>query len=473
MLTERFPPHVPRSASSRAARRLGRFGARAALVAGLAAVFVLASLAVLVTPAMAQDDREMSEQERRRAAREEQEEARRAAEAAEEQARLSEEEQLERERLAALGAEGVELLEDRRGFFVRVEAFHADPSGGDRPIARLGEIETSATTAEELDTDGDGLPDAFSVVDERLLTLEYDAEVSPRLELGWGFGGGSALSVRWWSWSASASLAAQSERVFESSGGDPPLILGGIDNAGVEIGPDFDRSGLSRPFGWPGFIADAGAHGASAVSASGDLEAERLDLLYRRVGLARRTFVLDWLVGLTLGGVERAETAEFTWRSFSQGQVGNELLSRETVSAVSDTSGFGVTVGGGARWHFGEERRWAFRVGAELTGFSAEPELRFIDEDVLTDAVLDPRERQFQDVTSESGDELVTILEGDVAVEGRIGERLRLSLGYRHASWLDAITEQSFPSAVSGAQLVEATNDIDFSGPYVRLGFHF
>ena len=64
-------------------------------------------------------------------------------------------------------------------------------------------------------------------------------------------------------------------------------------------------------------------------------------------------------------------------------------------------------------------------------------------------------------------------MDADVAFEGRIGDSIRLGVGYRHASWLEALTEEQYPDGANQSLLREESLDLDFSGPYVRLSWFF
>lgn len=452
------------------------------------AIALALGLIAAAPAARAQGSDPRPERERREAAREEQRREREAREREASEAARAAEEAREQERLADLDAAGVTpLFEDAEGFFIRLEAWSSEVSGADRTVAHAADIVTSATTAEELDQHCEnpgqpdeaycGLPDAFSLANVRPLTLTYDSEVSPRIELGWRFGDGATVSIRYWAYSSSADLTAASSLQFDSSAGGAPLILGGIDNAGIEnefgefeANPDAFR----RAFGSPSPVVDNRLHGADSIVASGDLDVSRWDLLYGRTALVRPRFVLSYVAGLTAASVERSETATLTWRSFEQGQVAIGANLVETIRASSDASAFGATAGISGRYRLGHEARWSLRFGVEVSGLKSSQDLSFRNSSVLSlDPLPEPVETVYQDVTRDGSSQLLTIVEGDVAVEGRVGERVRLALGYRHGTWLDAVGQQRFPDPDNPALLAEEQVDVDVGGPYFRVGFYF
>jgi len=444
--------------------------------------FAAALLALLVTAAAAwaQDagnGDDMTEAERQRAAKAEQEQRRKEAEQAEQQATASAEDKAEQERLEKMGAAGTEpLIDEEKGFFLRLDAFAAEPDGADTSVARVGQISTSATTAEELDADGDGLPDAFSIVNERDLRLQYDSELTPQVELGWRFGHGGALSLRWWSLSASSSVSADESLQLDSSTGGAPLRLGGIDSPGAEndagaYGRDPDA--LARPLGSIRLVTESRLHGADSVVADGKLDMSRFDLLYGRTALARKHFVLSYRVGLSMVELTRTESATFVFTSFERTQVGLNAIAVESVDTSSKSSGIGPTAGIQGRWLFGDSGKWGVRFGVDVAGVRAEPDLAFRDAQLFDLDVVEPREEVYQDVTTTTGEDFISILEGDLAVEALVGGRFRIALGYRMGTWKDAVTDLRFPDPNNGALMVRDVHDVDLGGPYVRVGIFF
>jgi hypothetical protein len=429
---------------------------------------------LLAAPAatLAQDD--MSDKERRKAARAEQAETRAEQDvAADAEARKAEEE-AEKLRLEELGAAGAELPEAQKGFFVGIDAFLAEPSGPERSVARVGDIVTSATTAEELDTDANGLPDAFSIQNERDVLLEYDRELTPSLEIGWRRGTGAAFSVRYWGYSSDASVSATATQSFADAGGATGLILGGIDNQGFENVPGaVDAEAFARPLGSPALPGGSGLHGADKVTATGTFDATRVDLLYTHVGLVRPRFELHYRIGLTLLSAEREESAIYTWRSFEQASALNDAMAVETVTTTSDTGAVGLLTGVAGRFGLTEDRKWSVRMGLELSGLANEADLSFRDSWVSSQDGIDPITTVAQNTSSSPSNSLLTTIDADVALEGRIGSQLRLGLGYRYSNWLESLTDQSYPNAANQAALLEETVGVDFSGPYLRLSWFF
>lgn len=436
---------------------------------------LLAACLLTVGSAGARDE-EPSDRERREAARAEQRQAREEAEREAREAAEATEREAERLRLEALGAGGGALLEEERGFFVAIDGFFADTSGAERTVARVGDVVTTATTAEQLDTDGNGLPDAFTLQNERALRLEYDGELSPRLEVGWRRGTGAMISVRYWGHSADARASATSTLSVPAMGGGPGFILGGIDNQGFENLPgsgDSNPGGFVRPFGTPILPSGSGLHGADSVSASGSLEASRLDLLYTHVGLARPRLEMQYRVGLSVLQVERQESTVLHWRSFPRASVAAEALSLETIETKTDAQAYGLMAAIGGRYHLTDSRKWSLRFGLELSGLANDEELSFRNSWVASQTGAEPLTVVAQDTTDSSAKSLMTTVDADLALEARLGSRLRLGLGYRHASWLEAFTEERFPRVGNQSLLVSESVDLDFSGPYVRMAWFF
>lgn len=441
------------------------------------------------TPARAQAD--APEAERKKAAQEEQEQLKesREAEAAEEAEKATQD--AEAARLEKLGVkpEDLPLEERKKGFFVQFDLFFAEPTGAERTVARVGDVASAAATADDVDAEsgadptnpppGFDLADAFTVENLRRVGLTYDSVVTPQLELGWRLDDvRGAVSLRYWQMSGDASASASSSRTFAT--GDPArgdLIVGGIDNQGFE-----NRAGsyasnpdaFARDYGTPRIPADLQLAGADSVTAEGSIEASRLDLTYSRVALPRRRLEMGWRAGLSLASFERSESAVFTWRSFERSRVLANALSLETIESSSKTDAFGPVVGGFVRLGLTENRRWTVRIGAELSALKANHELAFRDAQQLTQDGLPAQPvTVYQDVTNDGAGNLLTSLDADLAIEGRLGQRARVAVGWREIRWEDAYSQEHFPSAANLALMEQSAKDVSFGGPYVRVGFFF
>lgn len=439
-------------------------------------------LVALALPAAAQDGADAppgpSDKERKAAAKREQAERRKEKDA-ERLAETSEaEEAREKARRERSGLdEDVVLPDEERGFLLRVEAAWMSLGGVDRTVAHVGDIATSAATAEELDSDGDELPDAFTVTGVRPLRLAYGTPMTGRIEIGWRFARRGALSLRYWNASESASLAAESSRVFSSSTGGADLRLGGIDNIGQEneAGLHDTNPGLfDRPFGSPTLVVTNRLHGADSITATGSFDASRFDLLYSRAGLARKRFELGYRAGLSMAELTREESATLTWTSFSQPQVGLESRSVETIAASSSTDGIGAMAGIAGRFDLSADRRWGVRLGLDVAGLAASHDLKFRDGQYFTQPILvpPPPEQVFHDTKGDGGSRLLTIVDAEVAVEARL-RKVQVTVGYGRSWWLDALTEERYPSATNRSLLDQRTGDVDFGGPFLRVGFNF
>ena len=143
------------------------------------------------------------------------------------------------------------------------------------------------------------------------------------------------------------------------------------------------------------------------------------------------------------------------------------------MAAHADTQGIGLLVGIAGRFGLTADRRWTLRAGVELSGLTNEEDLSFQDSWTFTQEGREPATTVAQDTTSSPSKSLLTTIDADVAVEGRIGERLRLGVGYRYADWLEALTEERFPDAANQSLLLSEGLDLEFSGPYVRLAWYF
>jgi hypothetical protein len=430
------------------------------------------------SPSLLRAQGEPSESERRKAAKKEQAEERKRQAEEEAAAARAEEEAAETGRLKKAGiAEAPGPLEDQKGFYVELDGLFTEASGAERAVATTGDVVSSASTAEQLDSDSDGLPDAFTIQGRRDLTLEYDSAVAPRLELGWRTGTHGVVAARYWTTSQDGSASAAIVSSFPSSAGGPTLTVGGIDNQGFENAAGSyatDPAAFDRPLGSPRQLSENRLHGAESVVASGTLETTRLDLTYSKTALVRKRFEVWYRVGLTIADVKRVESARFTWRSFSSAEVADNLQSVETVTATSDGSGVGPMAGAAARFRLGAKDRLGVRIGVEVAGLRAKHDLAFRDATVRSSDTLPPQgEVPYQDTTSDGASDLLSILEGDLALEGRIGGRVRLAVGYRTSTWRHALVEQRYPDAANLALLEEGTSDVRFSGPYFRVGVFF
>lgn len=441
-------------------------------------------VAACASASRAQEAAGQTDEERLERAKEEQAESLAAEKAAEEEKARVAAAEAAAKRVEALGVDEKDLPpEEKAGFFVGAEAFLAEIGGADRDIARVGDLVTAAVTAEDLDTDvppptGDGLPDAFTVANQRRVGLAYDGQAAPMLEIGYRLESGAAFSLRYFGWSSSATLSVASSQAFASQ--DPTLgglVLGGIDNQGFEnTAASFaaNPSAFNRPFGSPRQVTSNQLHGADSVTASGKLEISRFDLLYSRSALARRRFELGYRVGITVLDVQRSEDATFTWRSFARDRVLSNSLSMEDVSAACETTAMGPLVGATGRFGITENRRWSVRLGVEVAGLKAERKLRFRDvQQFSQDGLPTPPPDVYQDTTNDDSGDFVTIVDGDAALEYRLGQRLRVGLGYRVAWWGSALAEERFPSGTNPALLESRSVDLDVAGPYIRLGVFF
>ena len=454
------------------------------------AVIVGACLAVVAAAAAAQDADAQAEKdtlERAKAEKAVDEAAQRKAEKrkAKAEARAAEDkaEEARREKLHIDPADAIP--EEQPGFFASVEVMAAEVGGADRTVARAGDIVTTATTAEELDLvnhpapEDAGLPDAFSIGSSRNLTLGYDSEIAPIIEVGYRTKAGKAVSLRWFGISSSSSLDLASSMTFPSQ--DPlqgDLILGGIDNQGFEnvtgaygANPD----GFERPFGSPAVVvAPSQYHGADSISASGELEAQRWDLLYSKTGIARKRFELSYRVGLELLDISRSEEATFTWRSTSRDRVLVHATTIEEVSASTDTTALGPIAGIAGRFGFTKSRAWSVRLGVDVAGLKASRETSFRDVAQFSqDALPTQPLTVIQDVADNDADDFITAIDSELALEYRFHERFRLGLGYRQGWWFSALSEERFPSAANPSLLESDTLDLDVGGPFVRFDAWF
>ncbi|MEM7247915.1 MAG: hypothetical protein AAF533_21445 [Acidobacteriota bacterium] len=429
---------------------------------GLVACLALAGGTV---PAGAQD-----EKSRKKKAREEQAE-RRKAEKAERRAADAE----ATEKLEADLSGATPLIESKRGFFIGVQATSAEVSGADRTIARVGDIVVS----DPLDSDGNGLPDAFSIANERDIRLEQSSKLSGRFELGWRRGNGGSISIRHWGFSQGDDVDVSSRFEQRGAGGEIELLLGGIDNPGFENGiaeaGDRPSEQYQRPFGSPILPRGTQSHGAERVVGNSSFSIRRTDLLYRHAALLRPRVELHYTAGLTVASVKRSDSATFTWRSFPSALIAQEALNVEQVSATSDSSAFGLTVGAATRIGLDADRKWAFRAGVELSGLRNDADLSYRNQ-VTSDQISFPEpvvNPPFQETRNNPASHLLTIVDLDLGIEGQVSDRVRLSLGYRHSRWNEALVEQSFQGAENRAQLVEAEKGITLKQPYFGVTFSF
>lgn len=368
--------------------------------------------------------------------------------------------------------------EESRGFFVQAEGAFTQVTGADDVVARQYDMQTTATNAAELDTDGDGLPDAFVRGAGRDVSLEYDGQATPVIEVGFRRRTGGAFSLRWWDFTSSAAATASASTRFATDvSGMGDLVLGGIDAPTLPAdaaGFAADPAGFERPFGAAQQLVSLGLHGADSVTAKGRLEASRMDFLFTRTALARRRTEVIFHLGLTRLETSRTESAHFTWTSFARSVVANGRVSEEDVTVSASTEAIGPCVGVAGRWGLTQSRKWSLRAGIDLAGLSANQKLRFTDAQALFEPAGQPLQplRYHQDVTDDDAGQFVSIIGGDVGVDARMG-RFRFSAGYRASRWLGALTEERFPRAGNPAALTSSSVDLDVRGPYVRVGIFF
>jgi hypothetical protein len=121
-----------------------------------------------------------------------------------------------------------------------------------------------------------------------------------------------------------------------------------------------------------------------------------------------------------------------------------------------------------------KDRRFAMRVGLDQSGIKSSSDLAFRDVSTLNQASFPaPVVTVHQDVTDDSASDFVTLLDAELALEARIGKRARVGLGYRHATWKNALVNQRFPSAVNLAQEEVHQENFELGGPYLRVAFFF
>lgn len=382
----------------------------------------------------------------------------------------------ERERLGV--AEKDMPPEEKRGLFVQVEGAFTEVTGADGVVARQYDMQTAAVSAADLDTDGDGLPDAFVRGPGRDIVLQYDGQATPMLEVGFRRRTGGAFSLRWWDYTSSAKTSASASTRFPTDAqGLGDLVLGGIDAPTLpadSAGFAADPAGFERPFGAAQQLVSLGLHGADSVAASGSLDASRLDFLFTRTALARPRTEVIFHLGLTRLETSRTETAHFTWTSFARSIVANGRVSEEDVTVSASTEAIGPCVGVAGRWGLSASRKWSLRAGVDLAGLSANQKLRFTDAQALFEPAGQPLQplRYHQDVTDSDAGQFVSIIGGDVGVDARMG-KFRFSVGYRASRWLSALTQERFSRAGNPAALTSSSLDLDARGPYVRIGIFF
>jgi hypothetical protein len=405
----------------------------------------------------------------RRRKKEEDAAARREAEAA-----------AEADRLSKMGEEGTDRPpEESQGFFITLDGWMAESSGAERTVARESEIVSSAVSAEDLDTDSDGLPDAFTLGASRDVELQFDAEISPQIEIGYRREGGGSFSARYWAWSSASDLSAGSQVAFAST--DPTMtgfVLGTIDNPGIENDSgttiNTNPGAFERPLASPVLTgATHPLHGADSVTASSELDLSRIDLFYSRTSLASPRLELTWRVGLTRIEVERTLDARFTFRSFSRSGVASDSLLVEDVAASSLMDGVGPTVGAAARIGLTKSRRITVRFGLDVSGVKGSADLVHRDAGLFSRVGLPPQPEPVQDVRDDSASDFVTLIDGLAALEARLGQRARLGVGYRQATWMNVLVSDHFPSALNPSQQESRQEDLELSGPYLTVGFFF
>lgn len=317
--------------------------------------------------------------------------------------------------LAALPSSAQSLFsreaEDRQGLVVWLEAFGATVSNGPFEYATVGVPDPPGPG-----TGGGG--------GGEILTLDFDPEVSPRVALGWDFGGHhGTLAVRYWSTTA---------------------------NASDEVDTGVNSFGVGEILMPPTFF-DGRADGAAAEA---EVKTSTLDLEYALdFGRSKRGSGY-WRVGIRSFSYEQTLLVDYSLQAAP--------IDRAAIS--SEVTGAGPLVGLGGTLRLHERVSLLGDLGlAYLIGKADYSGEWLVTETILYDTRFD--------LVQEGQDRSMLQVEASLAASVRLWRALEIAVGYRFVDMQDAVRRASFVDDVDVNAVVFSEQDVNFGGPFIALSW--
>jgi hypothetical protein len=317
--------------------------------------------------------------------------------------------------LAALPCSAQSLFsreaEDRRGLVAWFEAFGATVSNGPFEYATVGVPDPPGPG-----TGGGG--------GGEILTLDFDPEVSPRVALGWDFGGHhGVLALRYWSTTSSAS---------------------------DEVDTGVNSFGVGEILMPPTFF-DGRADGAAA---SAEVKTSTLDLEYALdFGRSKRGRGY-WRVGLRSFSYEQTMLVDYLLQAAPIDQA----------TITSEVSGVGPLVGLGGTLELHDRVSLLGDLGlAYLIG-----KADYSGEWLVTETIL--YDTRFE-LVQEGQDRSMLQVEASLGVSVRLWRALEVALGYRFVDLQDAVRRANFVDDVDVNAVVLSDQNVNFGGPFIALSW--
>lgn len=295
--------------------------------------------------------------------------------------------------------------EDEGGFFVGLEATFLQPSGGDLDYVIDDPVD-------------DGYPQGM------VRAVDFDAEITPRLILGWGDKHGGNWFVTWWNYDEDTthSLANQ-------EGGELWDMLFHVD-----------------------FSADYYQGNAEATSS---MDAEVIDFGYSRPAFKSDRFFGHWTVGLRQASLDRSLGVLYDYVDL--GYTGHVMLD-------SEMDGLGLM--GGLKGTFKLADSWFLSGGmsyALMQGDLDNSTFMYFDDDPL----------DFVGDIERDTDSSFSTFDANLALVWQAADALYVWGGYEFSQWSNAVGTTLFPDDVHPGFLQTDVSDVTFDGFKIGVGYKF
>jgi len=295
--------------------------------------------------------------------------------------------------------------DDEGGFFVGVEATFLQPSGGALDFVIDDPVD-------------DG------VVAGDIHSVDFDAEITPRLILGWGVKNGGHFFVTWWNYDEDTSRS-----IANQEGGELWDILFHADYA-----LDYYQG-----------TADAAA----------GMDAEVINFGYSHPAFKSEKFSGRWIVGLRQASLDQSLSVLY------DDPVGDSTH----VMLGSEMDGLGLM--GGLKGTFKLADSWFLSGGMEYALMKGD-----LDTSTLMYRNDDPVDELLADVTRDS-DTSFSTFDTHLALVWQAADSLYVWGGYEFSQWSNAVGTSLFPDDVHDGFVQTDTADVTWDGFTIGVGYKF
>jgi hypothetical protein len=294
--------------------------------------------------------------------------------------------------------------DDKGGFFVGLEATFLQPSGG----------------ALDFVID-DPVDDGY--VEGDILSLDFDADLTPRLILGWGTQNGGHFFVTWWNYDDDTSRSVASQE-----GGELWDIL---------------------------FHSDyALTYYQGTADATASMDAEVISFGYSHPTFKSEKFFGRWVVGLRQASLDQTLGAMY---DAGEGDSTHVMLG-------SEMDGLGLM--GGLKGTFKLNENWYLSGGMEYALMTG-------DLDTSTFMYHDGDPLDLQADVRRNSDTSFSTFDTHLALVWQAAESFYLWGGYEFSQWSNAVGTQLFPDDVHDGFVQTDTADVTFDGFVIGAGYKF